>query len=60
MNPGILFMLKMDKELEDRRETHRPDTDASASAQEELLPKTKNLIQWLLDWVRPRQSCEGC
>jgi hypothetical protein len=58
MNPLIINIVILERELELQRQRHVVRRDCSRPVKPVLRPKRKQL-KWILSWIRRRQACES-
>jgi hypothetical protein len=58
MNPLIINIVVLERELELQRQRHVVRRDCSRPVEPVLRPKRKKL-EWILSWIRRRQACES-
>ena len=58
MNPEIFLMLRIEKEMQDRRPVYMPRWDEPENIEPEPQLKRHDPIKRILHWIRPQQSCE--
>jgi len=59
MNPEIFLMLRIEKEMQDRRPVYMPRRNEPENVESAPQLERNDLIKRILDWIRPQQSC-GC
>ena len=58
MDPAIFLMLRMEKEMQDRRPVYMPRRDEPESVEPARQPERNNLVKRIFDLIRRQQPCE--
>ena len=58
MNPLIINIVVLEKELEIQHQKHIQRRDGLRSVKPSIRPRRKKL-KWIFDWIRRQQACES-